>query len=110
MDSPDSRPDSRPMRAYLELHILEADLRSITSRKYGVPTKLPERGVHHGHEMYGMKFRWIPLYDFSGQVTYPGANEGIRYLSTWGRSLPHFDRYVKWRDLPFPCVETTGET
>jgi hypothetical protein len=98
------------MQVYLALRILEADLRRMTSRRYGVSTTLHERGIQHSHEIFGMKFRWVPLYDFNGQVTYPGANEGVRYLATWGRSLPHFDRYVKWWDLPFPCVETTDET
>jgi hypothetical protein len=56
MESPGFRPDSRPMQVYLAIRILEADLRRVTSRKYGVSTTLPERGVQYDHEMYGMKF------------------------------------------------------
>ena len=109
MDSPGFRPDSRPMQAYLALRILEADLRQTISRKYGVSTMLTKRGTQCGHGIFGMKFRWVPLYDFSGQVTYPGANEGVPYTH-WGRNPPHFDQYVRWWDLPFPCVETNDET
>jgi hypothetical protein len=68
-----------------------------------------------------MKFRWIPLYDFSGQVsTYPGANEGApyrpypgpnervqQYRRNWGTTLPHFGRYSNWWDLLFPTTDET---
>jgi hypothetical protein len=72
-----TRPDSRLMQAYLELRMLEANLRSTISRKYGFSTTLSEGREDHGSGApFGEKFRWITLYDFNGQVTYPGANEG----------------------------------
>jgi hypothetical protein len=109
-NSPGPRPDSRKMRAYIEFRILEADLRSATSQKYGSPTELPGRRGLPCCEIFGMKFRWTPLYDFNGQITFPGANKGSPHLATWVHDLPHFERYEKWWDLPFPCVETTDET
>jgi hypothetical protein len=115
-----TKPDSRPMRAYLELRMLEVNLRSTISIEYGFPTTLSERRKDHGHAPpHGKKFRWIPLYDFSGQVTYPGANEGAQYRPypgpnervqshrNWGTTLPHFGRYIEWWDLSFPTTDET---
>jgi hypothetical protein len=76
-----TKPDSHPMQAYLELRMLEANLRSTISSKYRDSTYLTTNcGTDHGlGAPSGKTFRWTTLYDFSGQVTYPGANAGDEY-------------------------------
>ena len=103
------------MRAYLELRILEAELESATYHKYGFPIWLPDRGRLAPEDLNGLVFQWTTLYDFNGEVTFPGSNNrASRIHANWGlrvgRSLPHFDQYRIWYDLPFPCAEPIGET
>jgi hypothetical protein len=83
-----TNPDSHPMQAYLELRTLEANLRSTISNKYGGSTYLtancgPDHGLGSPYRQIGSPYRqtfcWTTLYDFNGQVTYPGANAGDEY-------------------------------
>jgi hypothetical protein len=69
------------MQAYLELRTLEANLRSTISDKYGGSTYLTANcEPDHGLGLpYIQTFRPTTLYDFNGQVTYPGANAGDEY-------------------------------
>jgi hypothetical protein len=112
------------MQAYLDLRMLEANLRSTISSKYGSPTTVSDNreddSQYYGYGMpVMMKLRWVPLYDSSGKVTHPGANEGVPYSPypgpndrpqwsrNWGTTMPHFGGYAKWWDLPFPTIEET---
>jgi hypothetical protein len=124
-----TKPDSRPMQAYLALRKLEGTLCATVSDKYGcfstTLSYLSER-ERVPHALPTMRFRLIPLYDFSYQVTYPGSNEGVPYRSdTWNDDipfrdvLPHFDLYIDWMnlqstvtdfDLPYQNFSTAANT
>jgi hypothetical protein len=110
----DTNPDSRPMQTYLELRMLEANLRSTISDKDGGSTYLtancgPTHGFGSPYRQIGSPYRqtfcWTTLYDFKGQVTYPGANAGDAYRRIsleenwysirpcWGKHREKFDYF-----------------
>jgi hypothetical protein len=113
-----TKPDSRPMQAYLALRKLEGTLHATISDKYGgfltTLSYLSDRDRDQHPLMPGVrKFQWIPLYDFNNQVTYPGANEGVPYRpDRWNTDprirglMPHFDRSVDWMDLRYKRIDT----
>ena len=106
---------SLPMKRYLKLRIFEANLRWLTSRKYGgVSTKLPFRRCRGGINgpappiPPGRIFHWTKLYDSDGQHTFPGSQmEGSPWRvvggrvdrTQWGKPSPYFERYSCWCDL-----------
>jgi hypothetical protein len=122
--------DSHQMQVYLELRLLEVNLRSTISQQYGDPTYLTANcGPNQSNFLPRLDpdmptrpaFRWTTLYDFNGQVTYPGANAGAEYRRIslderwyfkrprWEVPRGHFDffeRYDRWHDLPFPSLKT----
>jgi hypothetical protein len=122
------------MQVYLELRTLESNLRSTISDKYGGSTYLtancgPSEAPGSPHRQpgspYRQTFRWTTLYDFKGQVTYPGANAGDEYRrisleENWYSIRPrwekhrgefnYFERYDRWYDLPFPSLDTIDST
>jgi hypothetical protein len=119
--------DTRQMQVYLELRLLEVNLRSTISELQGDSTYLtancgPNQSNFSPRLEPGMHtrpaFKWTTLYDFNGQITYPGANAGAEYRRIsleehWYFTRPrwesrgHFDffeRYDRWYNLPFPSL------
>ena len=106
---------SRPMRQYLQLRTLEANLRRQTSSRYGGKTTEllvirrssswqrgtpagPDRSPRPPHR----DFQWTILYDSNGQMTFPGASNSPRVRETHAEPKRYFNRYPRWWDLPVP--------